>query len=76
VAQANDRKEILHQNLIDAGCPIELTRICMELAEQGNNNAMIEILSRHRQDLLNNIHQGQDALDCLDYLVHQLKKRT
>ena len=35
---------------------------------------VLRILEEHRKELLTGIHGYQKALDCLDYLVFQIKK--
>lgn len=75
MAQANDDRQILYQNLLDAGCSGTLMEECMQLAEQGNYAATLQRLSIQRNNLLDEIHSGQDALDCLDYLIYQIQKK-
>ena len=74
MAQANDAKGILYQNLIDAGCSDEMTEHCITLKENGREIEMLDLLNNHRRDILDGIHQGQSKIDCLDYLIYQLKK--
>lgn len=48
----------------------------MELSKQGNisNRERTNILKQQRQKLLDEIHDKQKNLDCLDYLIYELKK--
>lgn len=76
VPRASDTKEILRENLIDAGCTPEVVQECMTLAQQQESAALLRVLSRHRKSLLDTVHQNEKRIDCLDYLVYQLKKQS
>ena len=47
----------------------------MELSKQGDisNRERIYILKQQRQKLLDEIHYRQKNLDCLDYIIYELK---
>lgn len=75
MSEASDTMEILHQNLIDAGCSKNLIEICMELARSNQWNRILPLLSQQRADLLDLIHNGQKQIDCLDFLVYRISKR-
>ena len=75
MALASDRKELLLQNLQDAKCPVELTKECMILAADGRFAQMLARLKKQRKNLLDEIHDHQKALDCLDYLIFQIEKQ-
>ena len=76
MAQANNKKEILYQNLIDAGCDEELTQKCMELAESNNSEKMIAILTGCRKSMLACIHEKSKCIACLDFLIYRLEKEN
>lgn len=63
--------EKVRQNLVDAGCSegfIESYETAGSCCEQ------LFQLRQHRKELLRRIHAGQRQLDCLDYLMYQLKR--
>lgn len=64
----------IYDNLIDAHCSEELSERCYALAEHGQTAQMLLLLRRHRKELLDQIHEQQKALDCLDYLIFQTEK--
>ena len=74
MAEASNRKEILHQNLVDAGCSESVIRECMELAAQGKNDQLQRYLRQWRRELLDELHAGQKRIDCLDFLLYQIEK--
>jgi hypothetical protein len=74
VAEASDTEGILRQNLIDAGCDLELVQQCMDLAQGERMEEMKRILTRHRQTLLDMVHAEQKKIDCLDYLFYNMEK--
>lgn len=71
-----DTRESLRQNLVDAGCGEELIGRCMELAREGKTAQVRQLLAYHRQRLLDGIHQGEERIDCLDYLLYQMEKQS
>jgi len=65
---------MLRQNLLDAGCGADTIRRCMDLAGKQGRKELLHILSRHRRELLDLVHQNEKRIDCLDYLVYQIEK--
>ena len=63
--------QCIRDNLIAAGCNDEM----IERFASGEDKEMqIKILTAYRRKLLETIHQEQNKLDCLDYLIFTLKK--
>lgn len=69
----NDTNAVL-QNLKDAGCDDEVVKTFMELAEAGEKQKQYRLLEKHRRDLLDKVHNRERQIECLDYLVFQMKK--
>lgn len=46
----------------------------MQSRKEGNMFCQIHILVKQRNLLLEDLHKDQNKLDCLDYLLFQLKK--
>lgn len=76
MAEATDTLGILYQNLLDAGCNKELIEKCMLLARKNRQTDILPLLSHHRKELLNDVHQSQKCIDCLDFLAFQIKKQA
>ena len=57
-------------NLRDAGCDEVLIG---ELEALPSSCARLCRLKAYRRDLLSGIHAGQKKLECLDYLIYQLR---
>lgn len=74
MAEASDTKGILRQNLIDAGCDLEIVQQCMDLAQGQRIEEMKRILTQHRRTLLDTVHAEQKKIDCLDYLFYKMEK--
>lgn len=73
--EASDARGILRQNLLDAGCSGDTVRRCMELAGKREREELLRVLSHHRRELLDLVHQSEKQIDCLDYLVFQIEKQ-
>lgn len=68
----NDSKiELLRQNLKDAGCSDEMAEEYLSCEEQGLTGKQVNMLTMHRCNLVENMHQEQRKIDCLDYLIYQ-----
>ena len=64
----------VRQNLKDAGCNKEVVEKFMKLAEAGERQKQYKLLEKHRRELLKHIHSTEKQIDCLDYLVFQMRK--
>lgn len=67
-------KEEIIQNLKDAGVDDEMIACYMECSLFGETKKQKTLLEKHRQELLEDLHQCQKEIDCLDYLIYQNKK--
>ena len=63
--------EKVRQNLVDAGCS---EGFIDDYAATGSGSEQLCRLRQHRKELLRRIHDGQRQLDCLDYLIYQVKR--
>lgn len=70
----NKNNERLYQDLVDAKCSEQLTKECVVLAANDSPRTILTKLSNHRKDLLKGLHECQDAIDCLDCLMHEIRK--
>lgn len=59
--------------LHDAGCSKELIELYGLAA---SDCARICLLKRHRRELLDDIHSGQQKLERLDYLIYRLRNAS
>lgn len=75
MAEALDKQNILRQNLLDAGCGPVTVQQCIELASGQKSAELLRILAVHRQKLLELLHQNEQQIDCLDYLIYQIEKQ-
>lgn len=62
------------QNLKDAGCDSETIEQFMADLQKGKEASSLKRLAAHRKTLLDALHREQKRIDCLDYLVYQMKK--
>lgn len=66
-------KEAVIQNLEDAGCAPDIIERCIICMEQGKRNELLKRLEEHRTGLLDKVHEEEKQIDCLDYLVYQIR---
>ncbi len=67
-------REAVIQNLKDAGCAQEIMECCIACMEQGKKNELLKRLEDHRKGLLHKVHEEEKHIDCLDYLVYQIRR--
>lgn len=71
---ALDKQEVLFQNLKDAWCSDEEIQTCMLQKEKGKISDLQTFLINHKKCMMKEIHSRQKAVDCVDYLLYQIKK--
>ena len=64
----------LRCNLKDAGCDEATIQKYFQLYYEGKQQEQYRLLARHRASLLDQIHMSQHVIDCLDYLIYNMKK--
>ena len=60
------------QNLKDAGCEDDFIERFILALENNQNKEVFLLLRGWRNSLLDEIHNNQRKLDCLDYLIRKL----
>lgn len=70
----NQSTEAIIQNLKDAGCDSETIESFMADLQKGKEANGLKRLAVHRKSLLDSLHREQKCIDCLDYLVYQMKE--
>ena len=73
--EASDAQAILRENLEDAGCGPDMICCCEALARDEKKAELMRALSLHRRALLDDVHENQRRIDCLDYLIYQIEKQ-
>ncbi len=70
-----EEHNLLLRNLKDAGCNEETINKYFQLQEEGREKEQYRLLSQHRRSLLDKMHNSQNMIDCLDYLIYSLKNK-
>ena len=66
--------EDMVQNLKDAGCDADKISYICRLYDAGQIQSVLKALRQHRCYLMDELHESQNKVDCLDFLVRQLEK--
>ena len=61
-------------NLLDAGCSNESADYVNHLYQAGRISDALHKMKMIRCDLMEELHQSQRRVDCLDYLIRQTEK--
>ena len=70
----NAELEKILRNLEDAGCGGEEIEKAKQLYETGNTEALIRHFRKCRCSRMEELHESQRKVDCLDYLIRQTRK--
>ena len=62
------------RNLRDAGCCDEFIREFTELGRGGREAEQRRLLAKRRAELLDELHENQRRIDCLDYLIYMRRR--
>ena len=60
----------------DAGCPEAFIRSFLTRYSTSTPSEQIQMLNEQRGKLLEQLHNSQKHLDCMDYLCYQIQKRS
>ena len=72
--QENGKHFYLVRNLQDAGCGTPLIEKIIALHDSGNLREELRLLAAQRCCLLEKVHATQKKVDCLDYLIFNVKQ--
>ncbi|NYB72960.1 hypothetical protein HZF24_02260 [Sedimentibacter hydroxybenzoicus DSM 7310] len=71
----SETEESIICNLKDAGCLDNIIKQFMDFYKENNTPELKRILSGQRHLLLDEVHDSQRRLYCLDYLIYTLKNK-
>ena len=71
----NEELEKILINLSDAGCGSEELQKAKQLYEAGDTEALIRYFRKCRCSRMDEFHESQRKVDCLDYLIRQTAKK-
>ena len=57
----------------DAGCDKEIITTICRMYAAGQIEDAVKVLRRHRCFLMEQLHESQSKVDCLDFLVRQME---
>ena len=60
--------------LRDAGCGTDCIAEICRLCAHGEKESAVRRLRRHRRALMDELHESQRKVDCLDFLLRKLSK--
>lgn len=70
----NEELEKILINLSDAGCGSEELQKAKQLYEAGDTEGLIRYFRKCRCSRMDELHESQRKVDCLDYLIRQTAK--
>lgn len=70
----NKELEKILTNFSDAGCGSEELQKAKQLYEAGDTEGLIRYFRKCRCSRMDELHESQRKVDCLDYLIRQTAK--
>ena len=67
---------LCRQDLLDAGCPESSAAFAEQLYSSGKLREALQALKVIRCGLMDELHNSQRKVDCLDYLIRQIEKKA
>ena len=67
-------RDAVVKNLKDAGCDSDVISKFLTCRDAGRTHDSLRVLALHRASLLDELHASQDKLNCLDYLIYQIRE--
>lgn len=64
---------LLLRNLKDAGCDTAMTEQFLAYEREKKTQAQRRLLLRQRDSLLRAVHENQERIDCLDFLLYSVE---
>ncbi len=64
----------LYSSLPDAGCSQDVAKRCADAAKNGEKGLLMKELADHRKALLDDLHESQRKIDCIDYIIYKVNK--
>ncbi len=71
-----EMREAVIQNLKDAGCNQVMIEQFLGYVKEGQTDEQLRLLIGQRKTLLERVHVEERKIDCLDYLVYQIRKNA
>ncbi len=71
----NMNRDKILQNLKDANCAPDLINSFFDFEKDCNTFEQLKLLTRHKSELLDNLHRCQKQIDCLDFLIFNLEQK-
>lgn len=69
-----DEASALALILKDCGCARQLIDECIRIKANSGERELLQVLQQQRYRLLDKIHEEQQKLDTLDYVIFRLKQ--
>lgn len=67
-------RQAVRENLLDAGCTEDSVLAVERLYRAGQLGDALRQVKVIRCDLMDELHQSQRKVDCLDYLIRQMER--
>ena len=68
------QESAVKRNLLDAGCSDVSAAVVDQLVQAGRISDALHEMRVIRCNLMDELHQSQRRVDCLDYLIRQMEK--
>ena len=75
MTEPDGKTVLLLRNLKDAGCDTAMTEQFLAYEREKKTQAQRRLLLRQRDSLLRAVHENQERIDCLDFLLYSVEQQ-
>lgn len=72
----NKEETLLRRNLKDSGYDEKQINTYLAISKTENTDNLKKLLFEQRKALLDKIHENQEQIDCLDFLIYSINRNT
>ena len=75
MTEPDGKTVLLLRNLKDAGCDTAMAEQFLAYEREKKNQAQRRLLLRQRDSLHRAVHENQERIDCLDFLLYSVEQQ-
>lgn len=75
MTEPDGKTVLLLRNLKDAGCDTAMAEQFLAYEREKKDQAQRRLLLRQRDSLLRAVHENQERIDCLDFLLYSVEQQ-
>ena len=75
MAEFRDSEKAVRQCLKDCGCDERTAEQFLAYGQEARRRDQIRHLNRRRRSLMDDLHENQKKVDCIDFMIRELERK-